>query len=54
MKLSIKQTSLGPLETNAVLIIDEDNKKAIVVDPSFNPEVLAQWAENEGIKIVQI
>ena len=54
MKLSIKQTSLGPLETNAVLIIDEDNKKAIVIDPSFNPEDLDQWAENEGIEIVQI
>jgi len=54
MKLSIKQTSLGPLETNAVLILDEENKQAIVVDPSFNPEPLATWAENEGIEIVQI
>ncbi len=38
MKLSIKQISLGPLETNAVLILDEENKQAIVVDPpKFQP-----------------
>lgn len=54
MKLTLKQISLGPLETNAVLIIDEEDKRAIVVDPSFNPEPLAQWSENEGIEIVQI
>ena len=54
MKLSLKQMALGPLETKAVVIIDEDSHRVIVVDPSFEPEPLVQWAKDEGLTIDQI
>lgn len=54
MNLTLKQMSLGPLETNAVAIIDEDSKRVIVVDPSFGPEPLAQWAKDQCLTIDQI
>ncbi len=54
MKLSLRQMSLGPLETNAVVIIDEDNRRVIVVDPSFEPEPLVEWAKDEGLTIDQV
>ncbi len=54
MKLTLKQIPLGPLETNAVVIIEEDSKRVIVVDPSFEPEPLVAWTEKEGMTIEQI
>lgn len=54
MKLTLKQMPLGPLETNAVVIIDEDSQRVIVVDPSFEPEPLLEWAAEEGLTVDQI
>lgn len=54
MKLKLMQMSLGPLGTNAVVIVDEDNREAIVVDPSFESEVLAEWSKKEDLEITQI
>ena len=54
MTLTLKQMPLGPLETNAVVIIDESRRRVIVVDPSFQPEPLVGWAEKEGMTIEQI
>ncbi len=54
MKLVMMQKALGPLQTNAIVIYDEDSKQAVAIDPSFQPEPLIEWAMQEGATISQI
>ncbi len=51
MTLEIRMLPLGPLQTNAYLIGDNDTKQAILIDPVDNAEVIQQTAESAGWEI---
>jgi hydroxyacylglutathione hydrolase len=38
--LKLEVFSLGPLQTNAYLLINEEKKQAVVIDPGMNPQPL--------------
>jgi len=50
--LKIESYSLGPLETNAYLIMTEDESKAIVIDPGMEPERLLTRIRHMEIEAV--
>jgi glyoxylase-like metal-dependent hydrolase (beta-lactamase superfamily II) len=50
--LKIESFSLGPLETNAYLIMTEDEQKAIIIDPGMEPEPLLTRIRNMEIEAV--
>jgi glyoxylase-like metal-dependent hydrolase (beta-lactamase superfamily II) len=50
--LKIESFSLGPLETNAYLIMTEDESKAIIIDPGMEPERLLARIRDMEIEAV--
>lgn len=52
--LQIVSYALGPAMTNAYLIGESANNKAIAIDPAWNGDFLAQEAENRSWKVTQI
>lgn len=38
----IQSYTLGPVQTNAYVLINEETKEAVVIDPGMNPEPLLQ------------
>lgn len=51
-RYEIKRYVAGPLETNGFMLIDD--KKVLVIDPSFNSVVLLSDVEREGYEIVAV
>ena len=45
---------VGPLQCNCTIIGDPVTKKAIVVDPGGNPELIMARLEKHGLKVVSI
>lgn len=54
MTLEILTCVLGPLENNCYLLADTTSGEAVVVDPSFDSQTLADEAALRGWKISQI
>ncbi len=54
MELSIVQLVLGPLQNNVFLIGDEDCRKAVVIDPSFDSGKILEVAEQRGWTLTQV
>jgi glyoxylase-like metal-dependent hydrolase (beta-lactamase superfamily II) len=52
--LRIETFTLGPLETNAYLVMDEDGSQAFVIDPGAGPERLLRRIEALGVKVEAI
>jgi glyoxylase-like metal-dependent hydrolase (beta-lactamase superfamily II) len=50
----IKRLVVGPLETNAYIIGDEDTKQAIVVDPGDEPDRILDEIKGDGLKVDSI
>jgi glyoxylase-like metal-dependent hydrolase (beta-lactamase superfamily II) len=50
----IKRLVVGPLETNAYIVGDENTKQAIVVDPGDEPDRILDLIKDEGLKIKAI
>jgi glyoxylase-like metal-dependent hydrolase (beta-lactamase superfamily II) len=48
----IRTVTIGPLETNCYIVIDEATNKAIVIDPGDEPDRIMETAE--GAKILYI
>ncbi|MCG7409760.1 MBL fold metallo-hydrolase [Paenibacillus sp. ACRRX] len=44
--------SLGPVETNAYLLINEESKEAVVIDPGMNPEPLMKALDGLQVKAI--
>ncbi|WP_028544549.1 MBL fold metallo-hydrolase [Paenibacillus taiwanensis] len=44
--------SLGPVETNAYLLINEESKEAIVIDPGMNPGPLMKALDGLQVKAI--
>jgi len=50
--LKIDSYSLGPLQTNAYLLTNEETGKAIIIDPGMNPGALIRKIENLEIEAI--
>ena len=50
----IETFSLGPLQTNAYLLIAEDNQHAVVIDPGMNPGSLIRRIDTLNLKLEAI
>lgn len=50
--LKIEKFSLGPLETNAFLIMTEDEKRGIVIDPGMDAEPLVERIRDMEIEAI--
>ena len=50
----VKQFAIGGDRNYAYLAADENSKKALVVDPSYNPRMVAEYAEKDGLQIEYI
>jgi glyoxylase-like metal-dependent hydrolase (beta-lactamase superfamily II) len=53
-KATIRQMSLGPLQTNCYLLGCNETKEAVIIDPAWNGRLLAQKAQEEGWTISRI
>lgn len=53
-KLCVGRMVLGMIETNCYFIYDEDEKKAIVVDPAKSGDKVLEKIEDAGIKVAAI
>ncbi len=50
----IESFSLGPLQTNAYLLIAEDSQRAVVIDPGMNPGSLIRRIETLQLQVEAI
>ena len=46
--------TLGPVQTNTYIIADEESKEAVVIDPSWDGDVIAKTAQEQGWQIKAI
>ncbi len=51
-KLRIEAIPLGPLQTNAYLVVELERKKAVVIDPGTNPKALLRKLEGLHVEAV--
>jgi hydroxyacylglutathione hydrolase len=49
MTLQVKTFVLGPIGNNSYLIYDDQTLSALVIDPSINPEPLAQFIQEKSL-----
>lgn len=54
MPLKIISFVLGPIENNSYLIIDQETKKAAIVDPSFDSFQIMEYVKKNDLEISQI
>ena len=47
-KMKINQYVVGPVQTNCYLVMSEETKEALFVDPGESAKALAQKAREEG------
>ncbi len=50
--LKIERFALGALETNAYLILTEDEKRGVIIDPGMDPEPLLERIKEIEIEAV--
>ncbi|HVP20572.1 MAG TPA: MBL fold metallo-hydrolase [Anaerolineaceae bacterium] len=48
------QFVLGPLENNTYLVVDSDTGEAVVIDPSFDSQVVIDEVRQQGWKLTQV
>lgn len=49
---TIQSFTLGPVQTNAYLLTNEETKEAIVIDPGMNPDRLLQALDGLSVKAI--
>jgi hydroxyacylglutathione hydrolase len=54
MSLAIVTFTLGPIENNSYLLGDDQNKEAVVIDPSFESENILEEARKHDLNIKAI
>lgn len=54
MTIKVWVFSTGQLSNNVVFLIDEESKDAIVVDPSYEPEIMLDFINDEQLKVKMI
>ena len=50
-QLKIVCAQLGPIDTNTYILMDDEIKEAIVIDPAGSPEEIIKFLENEGYSL---
>lgn len=50
--MKIESFSLGPLQTNAYLLMGEDEKRAVIIDPGMNPAPLLRRIQDLEIEAI--
>lgn len=54
MTIKVKVFSTGQLSNNVVFLIDDESKETILVDPSYEPEILLKFTKDEQLKVKMI
>jgi hydroxyacylglutathione hydrolase len=54
MTVKIWVFSTGQLGNNVVFLIDEESNEAIVIDPSYEPEILMDYINDQELKVKRI
>ena len=54
MPLTAYTLHLGPLDNNAYLLIDEATREAAVMDVGFEPEVMLEKIDAEGVRVTSL
>jgi len=54
MTIKVWVFSTGQLSNNVVFLIDEESKETIVVDPSYEPEIMLDFINKEHLKVKMI
>ncbi len=54
MPLEIVSLALGPMENNTYLIADTETREAVVVDPSFDSQIVLEEAKRRNWKLTAI
>jgi hydroxyacylglutathione hydrolase len=52
--MKIRSFALGPFQTNCYLLVDETEKKAIVIDPGYQPEPVLRAIREERLQVERI
>ncbi len=47
-ELKVVCAQLGPIDTNTYLLLDEETKDAMIIDPAGSPKELAKYLEDNG------
>lgn len=50
--LKVESFALGPLETNAYLLLDPESNKAVIIDPGMNPERLIERIKDMDVEAI--
>ena len=50
-QLKIVCAQLGPIDTNTYILMDDEIKEAIIIDPAGSPEEIIKFLENEGYSL---
>lgn len=50
-QLKIVCAQLGPIDTNTYILMDDEIKEAIIIDPAGSPEELIKFLEDEGYSL---
>lgn len=51
MGLVIQSFNCGPIDNNVILLLDEETRKAILFDPSFDPETVLNFIQKRKLKV---
>jgi hydroxyacylglutathione hydrolase len=54
MTIKVWVFSTGQLSNNVVFLMDEDSKETFVIDPSYEPEILLDFIEVQGLLVTKI
>ena len=54
MTLQVKTFVLGPIGNNVYLVFDDQTRSALVIDPSINPEPLAQFIQENSLLVEKV
>jgi hydroxyacylglutathione hydrolase len=54
MTIKVWVFSTGQLSNNVAFLIDEESKETIIVDPSYEPEILLDFINDEQLKVKMI
>jgi len=54
MTIKVWVMTTGMMGNNVSILVDEDNAEAIIVDPSFEPEMVLDFIEEQQLKVSQI
>jgi hydroxyacylglutathione hydrolase len=54
MKLTVHTLPLGPLMTNCYLVVEDDSRKTLCIDPGAEPEVILAFVKEHSLHVEKI